>query len=100
MLFRSVASAVYNQYRREQKDDAKTVIASTASPYKFSKSVMEALKGTLKEIDEFEAIELLHQTSGVAIPQAVEEIRSANIRHTTECEISEMKQVVSNILGL
>ena len=95
-----VACAVYHQYRNEQGDDTKTVIASTASPYKFSKSVMEALKGTMEDIDEFEAMELLHKTSGVGIPQAVEEIRSANIRHNTECDIPEMKQVVSDILGL
>lgn len=95
-----VASAVYNQYRKDHDDHMKTVIASTASPYKFSKSVMEALKGSLTDVDEFEAIELLHQTSGVAIPQAVEEIRNANIRHKTECDISEMKQIVSRILGL
>lgn len=95
-----VAAAVYNRYRKEEKDETKTVIASTASPYKFSKSVMEAIKGALPDLDEFKAIDLLHQTSGTAIPQAVEEIRSAAIRHKLECDIDQMKDTVLKILGI
>ena len=95
-----VAAAVYNRYRKEEKDETKTVIASTASPYKFSKSVMEAIKGARPDLDEFKAIDLLHQTSGTAIPQAVEEIRSAAIRHKLECDIDQMKDTVLKILGI
>ena len=95
-----VAAAVYSRYRKEEKDETKTVIASTASPYKFSKSVMEAIKGALPDLDEFKAIDLLHQTSGTAIPQAVEEIRSAAIRHKLECDIDQMKDTVLKILGI
>ncbi|MCI9359823.1 MAG: threonine synthase [Hungatella sp.] len=95
-----VASAVYNRYRKEEQDETKTVIASTASPYKFSKSVMEAIKGSLPDLDEFKAIDLLHETSGTAIPQAVEEIRNARIRHNLECDIDQMKDTVVKILGI
>ncbi len=95
-----VASAVYNRYRKEEQDETKTVIASTASPYKFSKSVMEAIKGTLPDTDEFKAIDLLHETSGTAIPGAVEEIRGATIRHNLECDIDQMKDTVVKILGI
>ena len=95
-----VACAVYNQYKEETGDELKTVIASTASPYKFSRSVMEAIQGGMPELDEFEVIDRLCQTSGVAIPNAVEEIRNAEIRHKLECDAVDMKAMVAGILGL
>lgn len=94
-----VAAAVYQQYAAAEADPVPTVIASTASPYKFSHSVMEALNGDQGNKDEFTIIEELHQASGVDIPQAVEEIRNAQVRHTRECGAAEMKQTVSEILG-
>ncbi len=95
-----VAAAVYEKYRKETGDRAKTVIASTASPYKFSRSVMEAIEGTCMSQDEFEVIDRLRQISGVDIPRAVEEIRTAPVRHTRECDASDMKKTVKEILGL
>ena len=78
-----VAASVYGNYRKESGDDTKTVIASTASPYKFSHSVMEAIAGRegLEGKDEFEIVDALSALSGVAVPQAVEEIRHAAVRH-------------------
>lgn len=95
-----VAAAVYEKYRKETGDRAKTVIASTASPYKFSRSVVEAIEGTCMSQDEFEVIDRLRRISGVDIPRAVEEIRTAPVRHTRECDASDMKKTVKEILGL
>lgn len=95
-----VACAVYEKYRADVSDAAKTVIASTASPYKFSRSVMEAIVGEDLSEDEFSVIDSLHEVTGLEIPQAVEEIRSAQIRHTRECDIKEMKKTVAEILGI
>lgn len=95
-----VASAVYQKYRADSGDETKTVIASTASPYKFSRSVMEAVKGEDLPEDEFEVIDCLHKISGIKIPAAVEEIRTAHVRHTRECDIADMKKTVAEILGL
>ena len=95
-----VAAAVYQKYRNTSNDETKTVIASTASPYKFSRSVMEAVKGIHLPEDEFEVIDQLHQVSGVEIPKAVEEIRTAEIRHNRECKAEDMKKAVIEILGL
>lgn len=97
-----VAAAVYGNYRAESGDTAKTVIASTASPYKFSDSVMEAIAGpdSVKGKDEFEVADALSSLSGVAVPAAVEEIRSAQIRHNTECDVDKMKATVKDILGI
>ncbi len=97
-----VASAVYRAYREKTGDAAKTVIASTASPYKFSRSVMEAIAGpeSVRNMDEFEIVDELSAKSGVPIPPAVEEIRSAQLRQTRECSVEGMKQTVKAILGI
>ena len=95
-----VAASVYNHYKEETKDPAKTVIASTASPYKFSGSVLEAIDGVRPEEDEFAIVDRLAELSGVAIPQAVEEIRTAPVRHTAECGIDQMQATVAGILSV
>lgn len=94
-----VAATVYEKYRKETGDMAKTVIASTASPYKFSGSVMEAVLGKQEEKDEFQLIDEMEQISGVPVPQAIEEIRNAQIRHDRTCEVGEMMDVVREVLG-
>lgn len=93
-----VASCVYQKYVKTQEDQKKTVIASTASPYKFSRSVMEAIKGSRDGKDEFALIDEMEQISGVPVPAAVEEIRDAKILHNRQCDPNEMKQTVSSLL--
>ena len=81
-------------------DHTPTVIASTASPYKFSHSVMAAVSGETGEKDEFATIDQMNRLSGVAVPRAVEEIRNAEIRHKRECDVKAMEDTVAEILGL
>lgn len=95
----AVAASVYYNYKDSTGDDLKTVIASTASPYKFAGSVMEAI-GEKNEDEEFKIIDQLHEKSGTAIPPAIEEIRYAEILHDTECDIDQMKNVVKSILDV
>jgi len=96
-----VASCVYHNYRLKTGDETKTVIASTASPYKFSRSVMTAIRGKEEENKEdFALIDEMQEASGVAIPQAIEEIRNAEIRHKTVCTPETMEETVAAILGL
>ena len=95
-----VASAVYEQYRAETGDTTKTVIASTASPFKFSRAVMGAIQGDLGDMDDWAVIDLLKEKGGVPIPPAVEEIRTAEIRHNCECDPGEMEETVAKLLGL
>ena len=97
-----VAATVYNAYKAETGDQTKTVIASTASPYKFSHSVLEAIKGksAVEGKDEFAVVDELSEVSGTPVPKAVEELRSAVIRHNTECDVDKMGETVKNILGI
>ena len=94
----AVAASVYEKYRQESGDERKTVIASTASPYKFSRSVMTAIDANYDMMDEFDLIDTLEVISNVDIPNAVEEIRDAKIRHTLECDPDKMEETVKSIL--
>lgn len=94
----AVAASVYDKYVKETGDRTKTVIASTASPYKFTRSVMEALQGDCGNASDFELVDALHQLSGVTVPQAIEEIRTAPVLHDTVCDKSEMEKIVRGIL--
>ena len=96
----AVAATVYKAYREDSKDDRKTVIASTASPYKFAGSVMSAIDPKYKGQDDFKLIEELQKVSGTEIPNAIKEIMNAEIRHNTECDVDQMEQTVKDILGV
>lgn len=96
----SVASAVYHDYKESTEDNTKTVIASTASPYKFATSVMTAIDEEFQGMDDFALIDELSSTSGTKIPNAVEEIRSAPVLHDIVCETEDMQKTVEKILGL
>lgn len=97
-----VAATVYGSYSEKTGDMAKTVIASTASPYKFSRSVMEAIAGPdkISGLDEFAVVDALSRLSGVPVPSAVEEIRNAEIRHNLECDVDKMEDTVKGILNI
>ena len=73
----AVAVNVYDKYKAETGDDTPVVIASTASPYKFTRSVVEAIVGEKRDkASDFELVDELFKISGVAIPQAIEDARS------------------------
>ncbi len=96
----AVASHVCRAYRENSEDHTKTLVASTASPYKFVKSVMTAIDGKYDSMDEFALIDELEKVSRTAIPHAIEEIRNAQVLHTRECDPAQMKDTVKEILGV
>ena len=97
----AVASTVYRKYTEETGDKTPTVIASTASPYKFTRSVMEAIDSEkYASMGDFELVDQLSEISNVPVPGAIEEIRNAEIRHKTVAEVDEMPGVVKKILGI
>ena len=95
----AVAAFVYNEYKKNNEDPNKTIIASTASPYKFPVSVMMAIDDKYKDIDDFELVEELKEISGVKIPKAVEGLKNAQVLHTKKCKAEEMEELVEEILG-
>lgn len=96
----AVAAHVCKAYREESQDSAKALIASTASPYKFARSVMTAIDEEYDAMDEFALIDELEKVSQVDVPKAIEEIRNAEILHTRVCDADKMKETVKEILGV
>lgn len=96
----AVAACVYDKYRNDTKDDTPCVIASTASPYKFARSVMCAIDKSYEAMEDFELINELSRISGTDIPKAIEDIRSAPVLHNRICEVCDMQSTVEDILGL
>lgn len=96
----AVAATVYDKYVAETKDETPTIIASTASPYKFTRSVMNAIDDAYDSKTDFALVDELNKLSEVAIPKAIEDIRSAKVLHDTVCDKSEMKATVKKILKL
>ena len=85
---------------KESGDKTVTVVASTASPYKFARTVMTAIDAENASKDDFTLIDTLCEKSGVAIPQAIEDIRSAAVLHDIVCATEEMPAEVKKFLGL
>ena len=94
----AVASFVCDKYKAETGDNTPVVIASTASPYKFTRSVMNSIDPEYDKKTDFELIDDLCKISNVEIPQAIEDIRTAPVLHKTECDIDEMKNVIAGFL--
>ncbi len=95
----AVAAKVYDKYKAETQDETKTVIASTASPYKFTRSVLTSIDAKYDALSDFGLCDELSKLGNVKIPNAIEEIRNAEVRHNTVCETNEMKNVVVSFLS-
>lgn len=96
----AVAADVYKKYREETRDNTPSVIASTASPFKFTRSVMNAIDEKYDSMGDFELVDELSKIGKVKVPAAIEEIRNAETRHNTICEVGKMKDTVRIFLGI
>ena len=96
----AVAATVLNKYRAATNDNTKTVVASTASPFKFTRSVMNAIDKKYDSMGDFELADELSKLAKVKIPRAIEEIRTAPVLHDTVCSKEDMKAVVMKFLGI
>ena len=96
----AVASKVYKKYVAQTDDRTIAMIASTASPYKFTRSVMNAIDEKYDSMSDFELVDKLEEISKVSVPKAIEEIRTAPVLHDTVVEVEEMKDTVKKFLGL
>ncbi len=97
----AVAVAVHEEYVRETGDASKTIIASTASPFKFNSDVLTAILGEaeVEDKDEFELLRLLGKSFGLQIPKSLGELEEKEVRFETVCDKSMMKGVVNEFLS-
>ncbi len=97
----AVAVNVYEKYLEKTGDETPAVIASTASPYKFSRAVLEALKGNkITEDDEFKVVDTLSELTKTEIPAPLEATRTLQDRFNTVIESAQMPEYVLKTLGL
>ena len=96
----AVAVKVYEDYVKQTGDDIVTVIDSTASPYKFSASVLNAVNGENNELDEFEMVEELNRVTSVDIPTPLASLKDKKVRFTEVCNKEDMSEIVFKLLKL
>lgn len=96
----AVAVSVYEQYRAETGDTTPTVIASTANPYKFSTSVLEALDVDMTGMDEFDKVEALHTATDAPIPTPLASLSDKQVRFTDVCDKETMEDAVLKAIGI
>lgn len=94
----AVAYKVYADYVNETKDFTHTLIASTASPYKFAGAVTEALRINDGKSDDFELIKILSKHTGLAIPTVLDNLELKKELHTKTISKDRLKEEVNNIL--
>lgn len=89
----AVAYKVYEDYRRETGDNTPTVIASTASAYKFAESVAKSI-GLSEQEDDFRYVEALEEATGVRIPKGLKDLDKKEIRHKGVIDAEQMEATV------
>lgn len=94
----AVAYKVYKEYVEETGDNTPTVIASTASAYKFADSVAKSI-GLSEEKDGFAYVKALNAKTGVRIPAGLKDLENKEIRHTGVLDIDQMKESVKSVLA-
>jgi threonine synthase len=94
----AVAYAVYEKYKKETKDDAKTIIASTASPFKFAGSVTGALNIDRSGLDDFALIDKLSEVTGLRVPEAVKALKDKKIIYNNIYGKDQIKAAVKSFL--
>lgn len=98
----AVAKAVYDDYRAQTGDLTKTVIASTASPFKFNQSVLTALSGeaAVSGKDEFALLDSLQEVTGLPIPKSLAELKNKPKRFQDVWAKDDMLSAVKGFLQL
>lgn len=96
----AVAYKVYRKYVDETGDDKETLIASTASPFKFTRSVSDSLGIDIEGKSDFELVYELAQKTGLEIPKSIDHIEDRNILHSTICDKDEMKKTIKKLLNV
>lgn len=96
----AVGYDVFEKYVKATGDVTPTVVASTASPYKFTRSTMTALSDGYNTISDFDLVEEMHKASGVKIPNAIHEVLEAEIRHKEICSKENMRDTIKAFLNI
>lgn len=95
----AVAYEVYKKYKDETQDNTKTIILSTASPFKFTRSVMKSINQDLGSHNDFDLIREMSKLTNIEIPNGIRNLEKRDVLHNRKCKKDEMKNIISNILS-
>ena len=94
----AVAHSVYKKYKQFSKDNTKTIIVSTASPFKFTRSVCSSIGIDTEKLDDFELINELSRKTGLKVPISIDDLKNKKVIYKNVCNKESMKSVVNNFL--
>jgi len=94
----AVAYSVYKEYKSESNDNTKTIIVSTASPYKFTRNVCDSISINTENLDDFELINELSRNTGVRVPSPIVDLKNKKIIYKNVCTKENMKNVINDFL--
>ena len=94
----AVAHVVQNKYVKETGDDKPALVLSTASPYKFPRSICNALNIDVKDIDDFKVLTKLHEETKTDIPKNLANLENAKVLHDELWDKSQMKDALLSFL--
>lgn len=95
----AVAYSVYKKYLEETNDNTKVLIASTASPYKFTKFVMKALDSKYSYMDDFSLIKEMNKIGFVNIPDSINDLENKEILHKIVCDKNQIRTKILDFLN-
>lgn len=94
----AVAKVVYDKYVKETGDNKKVLIASTASPYKFPRSICKALGISVDDFDDFEVVNKLYEETKVEIPENLKNLDKKKVLHDEVWDKDKMKDALLSYL--
>ena len=95
----AVGYVVLNKYRKETSDYRQALVASTASPYKFPRSICNALGFDISEKDEFEILNILSTNTNTNIPNNLKNLDKKEVLHKEICDKDKMKESLIDFLS-
>lgn len=94
----AVAHVVKNKYIKETGDNKPALVLSTASPYKFPRSICNALEIDVNNVDDFKVLTKLHEETNTEIPKNLSGLEMAKVLHDEIWDKSEMREALINFL--
>jgi len=94
----AVAQVVYERYKSDTGDETLTLLASTASPYKFTRDVLKSISDDIGSHDDFELIQIMSQLTGLAVPKPIESLADQAVLHPHVISKISIKNTVEAIL--
>lgn len=94
----AVGRSAYEKYKAETGDKTKTVIMSTASPYKFGKKVADSIGINTKKYDEFEILTKLEDLSNISVPKDILDLKDKKILHENKSNKEDLEKIIQKYL--